>query len=453
MKNDHKIFNLTSSFNYPIGLMIRRIKYYALSLYLSTAINIYKCDNPLNIIEGKPVNLQLININFKNIHDILVKNDSLYVASDDGLTIIPTAMLSKIKTHTPIPYFQSILVNDTGIDFSRKEITLTGNNKIKFGFGSINYSSTPKSFSYMLYGLDHTWTTGTGNNVVYQNLSRGNYIFKVRARKGAMEWSSPIEFNINIKAHFWQHPLFFVFIALLFTGLIALIIIHRKNIQIKRRELDNQLITLEQKALQSMMNPHFIFNSLGSIQSYLLQNKSDNAGLYLSQFARLIRQNLNAINASNINLEEEIDRLKNYLDLEKLRMNDKFDYRIEVAENVLADEVQIPSMIIQPFVENAIWHGIAFLKEKGKILIRFTMHDNKSLKVMVEDNGIGMKRSETISSKKDTHRHMGMDMVSKRLELLGKKLSVTTRLDYSEVYPGSQNPGTRVEILVPMYSG
>jgi sensor histidine kinase YesM len=81
------------------------------------------------------------------------------------------------------------------------------------------------------------------------------------------------------------------------------------------------------------------------------------------------------------------------------------------------------------------------------------MHDNKSLKVMVEDNGIGMKRSETISSKKDTHRHMGMDMVSKRLELLGKKLSVTTRLDYSEVYPGSQNPGTRVEILVPMYSG
>ena len=448
--NHHNFINLTAAFNSPIDLQVRKAVYEEPTLYLSTFRNIYKCDNPLNILENKPVQLQFIDINFRTIHDILVNNDSLYVASDDGLTVIPEAMLIKIRPQTPIPYFQDIIVNDTEADLTKRKMTLTGNTKIKFGFGSIQYSGSPVIFSYKLEGFDHDWTTGKGIDVVYQNVPRGNYTFKLRARKVTYEWSKPIEFKITIKAHFWQHPLFFVFLSLLFTGLIAMIIIRRKNIQIRRRELDHQLITLEQKALQSMMNPHFIFNSLGSIQNYLLQKKSGEAGLYLSQFARLIRQNLNAINASSINLEEEIDRLKNYLDLEKLRMEDKFEYNIEVAENVEADEVQIPSMIIQPFVENAIWHGIALLEEKGQIIIKFLMQDDKSLTVIVEDNGIGMKRSETFSAKREKHLNLGMEMTRKRLEILGKKFSVKTCLTFSELFPGSENPGTRVEMVVPV---
>ncbi len=448
--NNNKIYNLTSSFSYPIDQPIRRVKYDEPMLYLSTVSNVYKCDNPLQILKNRPVDLQLVDINFHNIHDILVKNDSLYVASDDGLTVIPGAVTRKINPHVPIPYFQSILVNDKETDLSKQNIILTGSYRIKFIFSSINYSSTPVFYSYMLEGADHDWSKGTGRIVVYQDLPAGNYDFKLRTSKPNLEWSKPIEFKITIKAHFWQHPLFFVFLALLFTGIISLIIIRRKNIQIKRRELDHQLITLEQKALQSMMNPHFIFNSLGSIQNYLLQKKSSEAGLYLSQFARLIRQNLNAINAASINLEEEIDRLKNYLDLEKLRMEDKFEYNIEVAENVEADEVQIPSMIIQPFVENAIWHGIALLEEKGQIVIKFLMQDDKSLTVIVEDNGIGMKRSETYSAKREKHLNLGMEMTRKRLEILGKKFSVNTCLKFSEMFPGNLNPGTRVEMVVPV---
>lgn len=392
----------------------------------------------------------MLEINFRNIRDIMVKNDSLYVASDDGLTVIPEAMIRKMTTLPPIPYFKSVLVNDKEEDLSKLEMTLRGNNKIRFSFAGINYSSSPVIFSYRLQGFDTSWTTGTSKEIVYSNLPPGKYIFTVKASKPASPWSNPIEYRVTIKAYFWQHPLFFVFLSLLFTGLIALIIIRRKNIQIKRRELDNQLISLEQKALQSMMNPHFIFNSLGSIQNYLFQKKSVEAGVYLSQFARLIRQNLNSINASSINLEEEIDRLKNYLDLEKLRMENKFEYNIEVAENVDADELQIPSMIIQPFVENAIWHGIAFLQEKGQIIIKFHMQDDKSLAVIVEDNGIGMKRSETISAKSEKHFHLGMEMTRKRLEILSKKFSVKTRLTFSEIFPGKLNPGTRVEMVVPV---
>ena len=198
------------------------------------------------------------------------------------------------------------------------------------------------------------------------------------------------------------------------------------------------------------MNPHFIFNSLGSIQNYLLQQKSGEAGLYLSQFARLIRQNLNAINAASINLEEEIDRLKNYLDLEKLRMENKFDYNIEVDQDVEADEVQIPSMIIQPFVENAIWHGIAALENKGQINIKFRMQDEKSVIVIIEDNGIGMKRSAEYSITREKHLHLGMEMTRKRLDLLGKKFNVPTCIKFCENSPGSPNPGTRVVLVVPV---
>ena len=394
--------------------------------------------------------LQFIDINFRNIHDILVNNDTLYVASDDGLTVIPEALLSKIRPQIPIPYFQYINVNDSEADLTKQKITLTGNTKIKFGFGSIQYSGSPVIFSYKLEGFDHDWTTGKGTNIVYQNVPRGNYTFKLRARKVTSEWSKPIEFKITIKAHFWQHPLFLSCLLIIFLTLIFLAIIRRKNILIKRRELDHQLITLEQKALQSMMNPHFIFNSLGSIQTYLLEKKSNEAGLYLSQFARLIRQNLNAINAASINLEEEIDRLKNYLDLERLRMENKFDYNIEMDENLEEAEVRIPSMIIQPFVENAIWHGIAALEDKGQINIKFQMKNEKSVTVIIEDNGIGIKRSEAYSTKQEKHLHLGMEMTRKRLELLGKKFSIKTAIEFFETYPGSANPGTKVVLVVPV---
>ena len=238
-----------------------------------------------------------------------------------------------------------------------------------------------------------------------------------------------------------------VIILLLLT--ILLIIIWRKNRLLKRRESNHQMITLEQKALQSMMNPHFIFNALGSIQKYFLQNKPKEAGLYLSQFARLIRQNISAINSVMINLEEEIDRLKNYLDLERLRMENKFEYTIEFEEGVEEEELLIPSMIIQPFVENAVWHGISALEDKGMIRISFALHSPQALKITIEDNGIGIKQASVYASKSEDHLNMGITMTRKRLEIIGKNMNVKTSIDTSEISPGSPNPGMRVILIVP----
>jgi sensor histidine kinase YesM len=209
------------------------------------------------------------------------------------------------------------------------------------------------------------------------------------------------------------------------------------------------MVTLEQKALQSMMNPHFIFNTLGSIQNYLLQNKSSEAGLYLSQFARLIRLNINSINSNLINLEEEVNRLRIYLDLEKFRMENKFDYKIELDGRIEEDDLFIPSMLIQPYVENSIWHGISPLESKGMIRILFNMHSDHSIRITVEDNGIGMNQSAKYSSRGESHLHLSMEVIRKRLDIIGKKMQVETSLKISECFPGNENPGTKVELVVP----
>ncbi|HWR98987.1 MAG TPA: hypothetical protein VN249_00155, partial [Prolixibacteraceae bacterium] len=153
------------------------------------------------------------------------------------------------------------------------------------------------------------------------------------------------------------------------------------------------------------------------------------------------------------NLEEEVDRLKNYMDLEKLRMEDKFDYQIEIDEEVESEYVLIPSMIIQPFVENSIWHGIANLEKQGIIGISFLLQDEKSLQITIEDTGIGLKNAEKFRTGDNQHLKLGMNITRKRLELLSQKYGIEAGFEYSEKSPGTPNPGTKVVIIVPLLFG
>jgi len=332
-----------------------------------------------------------------------------------------------------------------------QELKLTGQNIIQLSFGCISYSSGSVFYSYKLEGSENNWTVGTGSgiNLVYQNLPRGHYVFKLRTRKSNSAWSKPIELAITIKPTLLEHPAFWTFVVLFASGLLILIITLIRIQKMKRVEVDHQLIVMEQKALQSMMNPHFIFNSLGSIQNYLLKNKGNEAVIYLSQFAHLIRQNLNAINTPMIILEEEIERMKNYLDLEKKRLENKFDYYIDIDPKLEEEGVFIPSMIIQPIAENSIWHGLATRDDKGFIKLSFQDYTPKSLKIIIEDNGIGMKKALEYSGKESHHKHLGMQILEKRLNLLSKKYNVETSISYAECYPGSDNPGTVVELILP----
>ncbi len=447
----HTFYNLTKAFTTPITLQIKKALYQDSTLYLSTLKDIFICYNPFRIISGKQVFVKPLNISFNNINDILINKDSLFIASDDGLTIIPESSLLRNIAPPPIPYFRSITVNDKIFSLPIKELILTGKNNIQLSFGCISYFSSSATYSYMLEGAGNKWIVGIGSdiNLFYRNLSPGNYSFKLRVRKSDSGWSKSLVLPIVIRPTLIEYPAFWAFLVLIVVLIMLLLGFRLKSQRVRKIEIDLQLVVLEQKALQSMMNPHFIFNSLGSIQNYLLKNKGSEAIIYLSNFARLIRQNLNAINTPMILLEEEIERLTNYLNLEKIRLEDKFDFRIEIDPALEEDEVYVPSMIIQPIVENSIWHGIASLKEQGSISISFRTHNAKSLKIAIEDNGIGMKQSDEYSNKDSQRKHLGMQIIRKRLELLGKKHNTNTSITYSEIFPGTIHPGTLAELIVP----
>ena len=450
LKN-HKFYNLTNAFDTPVDMQINRVLYGDSTLYITTLKDIFVCHDPMNVISGNPVHLDPLNISFNNINDMVIHDDTLYIASDDGLTIIAEASVTNSIALPPIPYLQSITVNDKIYSLPEYSLKLTGKNKIQFSFGCISYSSGSVIYSYMLAGSEKKWTIGTGSgiNLVYQNLPKGKYVFKLRVRKSNSAWSKPLELSVIIRPTLIEYPLFWAFILLISGGLLFLLITIIRNQKMKRVEIDHQLIVMEQKALQSMMNPHFIFNSLGSIQNYLLKNKGSDAVIYLSQFARLIRQNLNAINTPMIILEEEVDRLRNYIELEKKRLENKFDYSIEIDKKLEEDAVFIPSMIIQPIAENSIWHGMATLEEKGTIKISFRAHKSNSLKIVIEDNGIGMKKAFEYSAKSSQNQHLGMQIIKKRLDLLSKKYNTETSITYSEYSPDHNNPGTVVELILP----
>jgi hypothetical protein len=451
LRSKKVFFNLTSAFNIIIDSQIKKILYYKSKLYFNTLSNIYICEFPLNLLKRKPVIVRSLNLRFNNIRDFLIKNDSLYIASQDGLTIISENVDNRNKSIPPIPYLLNVSINDKMEILPLNVLTLVGKNTIRLVSSCISYSPSPIIYSYLLEGSDNEWTTGIGSNitVIYQNLHKGNYVFKLRMRKSNSDWSQPLILKITIKPTFWEYPIVRVLIVLLFVSIIVLIAIRIKNEKIKKVEINHQLIVMEQKALQSMMNPHFIFNSLGSIQNYLLKNKAGEAIMYLSQFSRLIRQNLHAINQNMIPLDEEINRLNNYLELEQLRLENKFHYSIEVEDLLLNDNIVIPSMIIQPFAENSIWHGIARIETKGYIKVKISYFSENMLKIMLEDNGVGMDHSKDLSYKSKNHLHLGMQMTRKRLVLLSKKHHIDAHVEFNDVSPGAENRGTRIELFIP----
>jgi hypothetical protein len=453
IQNGRQILNMTDHWNFSRDLHFKHIEYHDSTLYLGTSRRIYLCKDPARVFRGEHVDLQMLDISFRNIHDMLFQEDHLFIASDFGLTDISGNLLKGNQVSQPVPYFRSVIINDQEYHAATDAVVLTGRSKILITLGSINLTSSPTIYSYMLEGLDKEWQTGMSNNVIYESLSRGEYVFKLRTGKATSGWSDPIHYRIRIQATLWEQPLFYAFISLLLASVIIIAIIWRKNAEIKRTEIEHQLVLLEQRALQSMMNPHFIFNSLGSIQNYLLQSKSSEAVQYLSQFARLIRQNLNSSSSAMIGLKEEVDRLNNYLELENMRMENKFEYIIEVDNSIGSHNTYIPSMVVQPFVENAIWHGISKTEKTGEIRIMFRPNDSRTILILIEDNGKGMRVMDEGQTRSTRHRAMGMAMTRKRLDILGKKYKVVTGITISDIHPGERLPGTRIRMVVPFASG
>ncbi|MBL0135874.1 MAG: histidine kinase [Chitinophagaceae bacterium] len=393
--NKNTSINLTKLFDPPVVSVIRKIIVNRSVLYFSSQSTVYYCFLPSKIRTDNKLDLRAFNVSFRKINDFLIDNDSLFIASSDGLTIIPLDSINLYATPPPKPYVKAIVVNGINLENMDSAIIVTGKNKIVLTFGCISYLSKEISYSYTLEGLDNIWlySSGIETSILYQNLPAGNYLFKLKVRRANSNWSDPIILRVTIKPMFYETPVFWymVFVVLALTTILSLK--RFKYLQMKKLEVNNKLIILEQRALHFMMNPHFVFNSLSSVQNFLLKGRVKPAISYLSQFARLVRQNLIAVNKTYISMDDELERLRNYLDIEKIRMEDGFEYSITLSPEFDEDVFYIPSMLIQPFVENSILHGLSATVTGGIINIAIEIIDDKILLFTIEDNGIGIVNS------------------------------------------------------------
>jgi ligand-binding sensor domain-containing protein len=354
--------------------------------------------------------------------------NNLWFGTVNGLSVYRPKEILKSE-NPPQIYFSSIKVFYDSLSFESVQLEYH-ENSLSFSFGAI-FLPNPKKikFQWKLEGLSKEWSApSSASSIIYSNLNPGKYIFYVRAGYGD-NWSDPITFEFYISKPYWEEIWFRLMVwggGALLIFLIIFVVIYRfrqRNKEVnKQLEMEKSLIELEQKALRLQMNPHFIFNSLNTIQHLIIEKDEKSAKYYLSKFAKLMRQILENSREKLISIDDEVMTLENYLIIEKFSRED-FDYIINIEDEIDTEEEILPPMMIQPFVENAIIHGLKGLKNrKGLIKITFKLIDDY-LQFEVEDNGQGREEAENQKSQiANYHRSTALKVTQERLDNLNKSL-------------------------------
>jgi hypothetical protein len=328
---------------------------------------------------------------------------------------------------------------------------------VLIGYEALFYDcNTVINYRYKISKESHVWNYTNETKVNFPSLSPGNYEFIVEAQDNQGHWI-PADANVAFKIEkpFWQMAWFILLLVLMFMGLIVLMLRYRYKTILKqelhKNALKMRMYELESKAVKAQMNPHFIFNSLSSIQEFILSNDSENAYKYLSRFSKLVRRLLESSTSESITLETEIDILKRYLEIEALRFQDAFSYEFHIDKELNALQIQIPHMLIQPFVENAIWHGLLHKNHNKKLEIRFNILNENCLICTVEDNGVGrhFKKKDVIES--TGKKSMSTEFINQRLNLMGKIKNVNYGFEIIDKRDSNGlGIGTTVRIEIPI---
>jgi len=330
-------------------------------------------------------------------------------------------------------------------------------NAVSFEYYATSYRNNNRLlYSYMLEGFDKNWSSYTSQNTVnYKNLPPGDYRFKVKAKNFlGIESMQAANVIFTIATPFYKTAWFFFLLALVFLLLIVLLYRYRIS-QVRHEEklksqFVQQLSQLEVKALRSQMNPHFIFNSLNAINRYILKNEKEAASAYLTKFAKLIRLILDHSRQPKVPLSQELAALDLYLQLESLRFQNNFEYAVNLENELNPQSVFIPPMIIQPIVENAIWHGLLPKGSNCSLKIDFSLKGSNIICV-IEDNGIGRTRAEEIQQQQTLRKSsVGMTTTMQRLKLLTEENHEDASITVEDLYDKFGNAsGTKVKILIP----
>lgn len=399
----------------------------------------YKIQN-LTITDGLPSN---------EINEMIYSNDTMYIATSNGIGIVPKSILIP-QFNIPV-YLIDIKINQQTKNISDKYDLDVNEQNIQMNFAAVELSGHFKKLQYK-FDNQSQWLD-LNNMTLSLQLTSGDYKVLVRALDVNGNISNEIlKLRFIVATPIWKKYWFWIIILLMSQFFLYLFVnriqINRRNNKMAKELATVQTAALEQQAFTSLMNPHFIFNALNSIQNFINKQDRQNANRYLTDFASLIRKNFEGAQESFIALEQEIENLKIYFRLEQMRFENKFSYTIEIDDKIDLDEWMIPSMMLQPLIENSLLHGIMNSAVKGQISIHINLEiDN--LRIVIVDNGIGIDNSKNFN-KFNLHKSRGMGLILKRIQALNQLIKHPIVFNTSIAYNDDKNPGTKISILIPL---
>lgn len=387
------------------------------------------------------------------INTILVNGDTVYVGTPEGISYFDKTE----RQASSICDLKLLGIRVDGKEADEKNgFNLKYGNNIRFDYVGLSFKSAGNIlYKYRLLGLDPVWKSTAQTSLEFISLPPGTYTLELIALNKFDVKSKPYIVSIVVRPPVWQTT-WFIIACIIFSILTTWLIVTQRNRLVRnkekaRRQIEQQLLELEQKALRAQMNPHFIFNSLNSIQGFILDKEITSANKYLSQFARLIRQTLDNSFQSQISLNDEIKYLTTYLQLEQMRNRNRFEYAINVDKAIVSGEVFIPSMVLQPFIENAIRHGMQNKNDKnGKIVINFSPNNNM-IDCSISDNGVGRKEAQALKTIQGSlYQSRGMQLTTERIDLINKNQDNKIAVKIIDHVDGEGKPaGTEVIIRFP----
>lgn len=378
------------------------------------------------------------------------KQNAIWIGTTFGLSRIDIDLLDKTPVRAPAAIFKSLratdsIYRDLGVD-SRVELPYTSKNLI-VRFSAIQFSA-PEGIKFYYTFDGGNWEPTVGRQIEFASIPYGEHVLELKSVSERGVEGPVARLTIFVATPFWATTWFKAVVGFIIALLAYLVLRKRFEVlrhkQQERLELQSKVAELRHQALAASMNPHFIFNALNSIQHFINAHNTEEATEYLGKFARLIRMILDYGGRTYIPLKDELERLAYYLELEKVRFGDKLNYSIEVDPELQHSALEIPNMIIQPIVENALWHGILPANRPGHLHLKFAKVQN-SIAVTVQDDGIGI--DEGRRRKKADHNSLGIQMIHERLELLNRLNGYNSSLqirDRSSISP--QDHGTLAEI-------
>lgn len=386
------------------------------------------------------------------INDLLILDDEVWAASPKGL-INFKQNLSSINAYPPPIYLRNFMVNGKKQALSEQYQLHYNENNISIEFQGIAYRAMQNfRYKYRLKGFSDVWyyIDGKASTLRFTALPSGHYLFEIRAlNEDGVLSTEALKLNFVIQPPFWQRWWFIAIIVAAITILISSLLWWRLLI---RQRFLGRINILKMQALQAQMNPHFVFNALNAIQTLMLTDDLELAMGYLNKFAKLIRSIFNISGLPAIELQEEINFLQLYMDLEKLRFGENISIDFRIDPKLEQEDFHIPPLLIQPIIENSFKHGLLHKKTKGQLNI-YLQKDAGLLYVLIEDNGVGRDKVKELNQWKteDTQKQSsGLSITTSRLQLLKHERHKTDNPKITDLRDEEGNAlGTRVELWIP----